>query len=152
MHLVHPGIKIIKRNSMPTRIVSLWFALICASTNAIPLWEVDSASGRGSTERALIASGASRSRVGWTIGTEQESSDLRVKFKVCLVCPRNRSIHNVVEVVLSGDTSLFFKMYYIAFPTIVLLARLRTTTEVWGYSIPVPTSGTPMVPNPDHFK
>lgn len=37
---------------------------------------------RVSRERVTIASGASRPRVGWTLGTEQDSSALRALFKV----------------------------------------------------------------------
>ena len=54
-----------------------------AASNAIESGEKQSFLDTKPTRKVTVASGSSRSRAGWTLGTERESSGLRAVFQVC---------------------------------------------------------------------
>lgn len=69
--------------------------LIAAAVVVLPSHDISSAAIGGETAaaegggleeapRIKYASGAARSRAGWTLGTEEESVDMRVSFKVIM--------------------------------------------------------------------
>ncbi|CAM9837002.1 unnamed protein product, partial [Ascophyllum nodosum] len=84
MRHVHGGTITSKIYKKMVRCTPLWFTLLVAHATATPLRDGSFVTDRGSSGRLRIASGASRSRTGWTVEAEHESSDLRANFKINL--------------------------------------------------------------------
>lgn len=75
--------------------------------------------------RQLYASGAGRTRRGWTLGTQEESSGMRVLFKVRLVS--GMCAVDVSHALLRGVTARHF-LYFVTFPLDFVLQLNRPSS------------------------
>ena len=97
MRHVHGGTITSKIYKKMVRCTPLWFTLLVAHATATPLRDGSFVTDRGSSGRLRIASGASRSRTGWTVEAEHESSDLRANFKVYTFLVRSVSLASYIS-------------------------------------------------------